>query len=69
MSVRFIIRRESDKPFLRWVLRDGLCQEMENHDFESREWSSTCTGACDTFNYFSSAIATADGTIRRETSK
>jgi len=58
VSARFFIRREYIDTH-RWVLRDALCRESENHDFNSRDWAGECTGSCDTFKLFSSAIGTA----------
>ena len=59
MSARFFIRKFSSG-YHRWSLRDALCPNGDRHDFYSSQWSDECDGACDTFRYFKSAIATAD---------
>jgi len=57
MGVRFVIRKR-DLGYHHWVLRDGICPNSETHDYDEVDWASSCTGRCDTFRYFSSAIAT-----------
>jgi len=58
MSVRFVIRRV-DTGTHRWALWDALCPNCEHHNFHDRYWADECTGRCDTFKFFSSAIGTA----------
>lgn len=59
MSVRFFIRRDVEDDYHHWSLRDALCKNADKHDFTGPYWTDDCDGACDTFKFFSSAIATA----------
>ncbi len=54
--IRFCIRKEPGDDRWRWTLRDGICAASEHHDFNSPYWMDYCTGECDVFIHFSSAI-------------
>jgi hypothetical protein len=57
--IRFCIRKEPRDDRWRWTLRDGICAESEHHDFSNPYWTDDCTGECDVFIHFSSAIGKA----------
>jgi hypothetical protein len=59
-EARFTIRRDVEDDFHHWSLRDALCKNVETHDFSGTYWVESCTGACDTFKFWSSAIGTAE---------
>lgn len=56
VSIRFIIRRDVNDDYHHWSLRDGLCKNVESHDFSGPYWTDDCDGECDTFRSFHSAI-------------
>jgi hypothetical protein len=63
--IRFCIRKEPRDDQWCWTLRDGICAESLNHDFNDPNWADTCTGECDISIYFSSAIGKASQAGRK----